>query len=409
MEADQKTAYGSCRAYTRHLQSCPHRQEKKYNVCTCPKWIYLRPRGEKSKRFSLATPSWKEAQEIAASTLEGLNPDIAEARKKVAVRKRKLVTVKGACDLWLDATNSRTERAGSREQVAVMVKKFMAWAVAEGIEHIQDVTTVQLDRWYMGSEWSKYAVLTRQQRWIMVRSMFRYWAERGILDKDPIAVIKPVRFNGDHVQGPYSDEQVVAIQRQVQNDEQLRTFVSLLLNTGCDVTDAVLHDPLRIEEVRIGENTISVYRYQRLKTGVEGVIPLSADAAQQLRSIKTLPKGNANMPFRDPSIELMTDSHAWSKRVKAAINDAGVKWVELPTRDDRGQPKRKPANTKQFRHTAAVRWLREGQRPEDVGRMLGHVDTLMVRRHYAPWVKELDKAHISRVVGNWAAASQDKH
>jgi integrase len=48
-----------------------------------------------------------------------------------------------------------------------------------------------------------------------------------------------------------------------------------------------------------------------------------------------------------------------------------------------------------------VRWLREGQRPEDVARMLGHVDTLMVRRHYAPWVKELDRAHIGRVVERW--------
>lgn len=44
---------------------------------------------------------------------------------------------------------------------------------------------------------------------------------------------------------------------------------------------------------------------------------------------------------------------------------------------------------KALRHTAAVRWLRQGQRVEEVARMLGHTDAEMVRRHYAPWVRDL--------------------
>jgi integrase len=402
VKADQKTAYGSCHAYTRHLKSCPHRHESEYNVCSCPKWLYLRRHGEKSKRCSLSTPSWAEAQEIAARKLEELNPTVAEARKTVEERKRKLVTVKEACDLWITATNSRTDRSGTREQTRVMVKKFMAWAAAQGVEYVQDITTMRLEHWYRGPEWMRYADLTRSQRWVMVRSMIRYWSERGILDRNPCAVIKPIRANGDHVQGPYSDEQVAAILKQVKHNDQLKLFVAVLLHTGCDVVDAVLHDPARIEDVSIGERVVAVYRYQRTKTGVEAVIPLSVTAAQELRAITDTPANPATLPFRNPGVELITDSHSWSKMVKAAIHAAGVKWVELPTRDDRGQLKRKPANTKQFRHTAAVRWLREGQRPEDVARMLGHVDSLMVRRHYAPWVRELDRAHISRVVGNWA-------
>jgi integrase len=202
---------------------------------------------------------------------------------------------------------------------------------------------------------------------------------------------------------------VAAILKLVEHDDRLKPFVAVLLHTGCDVVDAVLHDPARIEDVAIGEQVVPVYRYRRTKTGVEAVIPLSTSAVRELQSITGATESPAMMPFRNPNVELITDSHAWSKRVKAAINAAGVQWVELPTRDDRGQPKRKPANTKQLRHTAAVRWLREGQRPEDVARMLGHVDSLMVRRHYAPWVPSLDAAHIGRVVGNWAAASPDKH
>jgi integrase len=80
----------------------------------------------------------------------------------------------------------------------------------------------------------------------------------------------------------------------------------------------------------------------------------------------------------------------------------GVEWVELP-RVAKGRTRRKKANTKQLRHTFAVRQLKRGQRPEEVARMLGHVGTTVVYRHYAPWVKELDDAHIRRVtaIGSW--------
>jgi hypothetical protein len=30
--------------------------------------------------------------------------------------------------------------------------------------------------------------------------------------------------------------------------------------------------------------------------------------------------------------------------------------------------------------------------------MLGHVDTTMIRKHYAPWVEELDTAHVRMIV-----------
>jgi integrase len=63
--------------------------------------------------------------------------------------------------------------------------------------------------------------------------------------------------------------------------------------------------------------------------------------------------------------------------------------------------RRKAANVKQLRHTAAVRWLRQGQRGEEVAKMLGHTNAEMVRRYYAPWVKDMDVAHVSRVVSQW--------
>jgi integrase len=237
----------------------------------------------------------------------------------------------------------------------------------------------------------------------MVRSMFRYWHEHKVIPDNVAATVKPVKANGDHVQGPYSDEQVEAVLREVEADPRLLAFASLLLHTGCDVMDAVLFEPARIRDYVVEGRQVSVYRYKRVKTDVEAVVPLPADVTKALRSVPRLAENPPAMPFRDPRMKLVSDRNAWSLQLRQALEAANVKWVELPTLDEAGRHKRKQANCKQFRHTFAVRQLRAGQRPEEVAKMLGYVNTDMVRKHYAPWVEEMDQAHISRVVRSWIA------
>lgn len=106
-----------------------------------------------------------------------------------------------------------------------------------------------------------------------------------------------------------------------------------------------------------------------------------------------LPNNPAGMPFRHPENKPESDAANWSRRVGRVLDAAGVKCVELPA-DKHGKARRKRANAKQFRHTFAVRQLVKGLRPEVVAKQLGHVDATMVRKHYAPWVPELDEAHI---------------
>lgn len=36
--------------------------------------------------------------------------------------------------------------------------------------------------------------------------------------------------------------------------------------------------------------------------------------------------------------------------------------------------------------------------PEDVAKMLGHVNAEMIRKHYAPWVPNLEEAYLRRIV-----------
>jgi integrase len=274
------------------------------------------------------------------------------------------------------------------------------------------VTTLQLEAWYSSAAWKKYGEAARSQRWTVVRSMFAFLLERKVTTHNVCAPIKPTPLSGSLVQGPFTDDQVEAVFTQARTIQihdrnilkaernvyraRLLAFMTLLLHTGCDLIDAALFQPGQIVDLDVDGNIVPVYRYNRIKTGVLAVIPLSAEVAQVLRSVPTLPSNPEGMPFRTKS-PLAGDPKFWSRRIRKCLRAAGVTKVTLP-RDNRGRVRTKTASAKQFRHTFAVRQLRAGQRAEEVATMLGHVDTAMVRKHYAPWVEDLDTAHVRRIV-----------
>ena len=410
----QKSTYGSVKPYTRHSASCPFASDKQHNNCKCPKWIYVRTDDGKRERYSLNTPSWAEAQRIASSKLRGMDPEIAAARAVNEQAKSDLVTIGAAWQMWLDRTERKFGKWGVYPQYKTLGNHFERWAVEQGIDHIQEIKPIHLERWCSSHDWTRLA--SRSQRWGILRSAFAYWAMLKLLKENPILAIKADPPPKDHVQGPYTEEQVTALMASVKDTipasidvrekrvyvERLTIYLSLLLNVGCDLVDGLLHEPERITDEKVGNRVISVYRYKRKKTGVDAVIPLRADVVAIIRSVPVSPQCDATMPFRSRATENPDDDvHLWSRRIVRVLNAAGVTEVVLPGRDARGKPRTKKANAKMLRHTFAVRQLQNGQRPEEVARMLGHVDATMVRLHYAPWVKELQDAHIQRVIGEW--------
>jgi integrase len=407
-----KSPYGSVRPYTRHSPECKNSRED--HSCRCAKWIYVYDAATKEKnRHSLNTPSWAEAQRFTQEVLRGLDPEIAAAREVTKKREKKRTTVADACQLWVDRAVNKFGKYAAITKSYRGLKTFVTkWTDREGIIHVHDITPVHLQKWQASNDWTHLAKTTQMQRWGVVRSMFAYLVTMEVLDKSPAASIKAMNLpkgSSSHVQGPYTDAQVQRIMTSVeasipvnlpvhQRDTygpRIRLFVRLLLGVGCDVSDAVQFGPARLERIRVENRQVWVYRFERQKTGVLAVVPIGAELAEHLQSIPLESGTTDAMPFRTKNLNLKMDQKKWSNRVAAVIEAAGVKHVELP------DGSKKPANVRMFRHTAAVRWLREGQRPEEVAKMLGHVDTEMVRKHYAPWCPQLDEAHIKRVVANW--------
>lgn len=408
-----KSDFGRIRLYTRHIDSCPHSSEPEFQACGCIKWVYLKPRKGEAQRYSLATSIWAVALAEATDTLKALDPEVAEARQEKQKAGRKMVSVGEGCKLWLDRCARDYGKEGSYAGYLSLTKKVTAWAEKRGFEFISEITRVEIEKWSGSADWIGLAKSTRKVQWTTIGSIFKYLVEIHVLDQSPVRVTKSrkKKDEGEFLQGPYAPEQVEAmfaaidktagnageVKREV-HAARLRAFMTLLLHTGCDLIDALVFNPAKLTQMKVGRRTVWVFRYNRVKTGVQAVIPIEDDnVAEMLRSVPLLPETSEAMPFRESEVELKTEVSTWSRRVARVLKAAKVEWVTLPA-DARGRPHRKAANAKQLRHTFAVNQLDLGRSEEQVARMLGHANTKMIQEHYAPFVKTRDVAHVTGIV-----------
>jgi integrase len=427
-----KNQYGSIRPYTRHLPTCNFVNDPEHNTCSCPKWLYEHRKGVPRKRYSLNTPSFAEALKVATDKLRGFDPEIAASRADKANKESNNKTIEEAINLWIGRTKNMF---GDDSGIVAQYRSTFGWRDKEGqahgnfltyveaynnrhpkapIQFIQDVTPLIAQQWY--DSWNgRYSDDTRKQRWGTVRSFFAFLHSLGVLKENPVANIKAVRSRQVFANVPYTEEQYHRILNEadwyvddrVKDGERevycrrSRLFLELLRYTGMDIGDAVMFQPsTMITDEVIDGKPVHVLRYHRAKTGVEAVVVLDGILAARLRNIPSGPSAMEDRPFRYRGNLAQSDAHNWSRRIAKLIALAKIGGVQLmkrdgtPAIDTHGKPLTHQGNVKMLRHTFAVGELLKGRKPEVVAKQLGHVDTEMVFRHYAPWCKERDTAHI---------------
>jgi site-specific recombinase XerD len=435
-ETLSKNRWGSVNPFTRHLSDCEHAIDANHNSCACPKWLYVNPRGAKPRRYALNTPSWAEAKEIATDTLKAFDPEIAEARAAKRKEKRTSRTVLEAIDLWLQRARNGS---GADSTIVKQYRSTFGWIDKDGLSHgsllrfvedwnveypkeridtIDDMSTLICQEWLSSESFRSLSSVTRNQRWGTVRSFFSFLSELQVIARNPVAMIKAPPANDIYANAPYTPEQYERILEQadwyvderVRNGERevyctrLHTFIETLRHTGMDIVDAVKLRPAdQIKDESVDGELVAVLRYTRSKTGIEGVIPLEAGMAEMIRSTPSGNKTVPGMPFRYLGNDVRSDVHNWSRRISALFELAGVTAIPLmgkdgkPALDDFGRPLTKHPNVKMLRHTFAVACLLAGMRAEAVAKMLGHASVEMLRRHYGPWCKQRDEAHVREV------------
>jgi integrase len=427
--------FGLVKPYTRHTKSCPHRDQPDYNRCRCPKWLYKRRKTDKvGTRVSLNTPSWAEALEIAAKEHEKFHPaeqQLAALAEKSKRKEKNRKTIREATALFV----ARTDRMfpghkASYTNAKTQMQQFETWALLgpglrnlrnrkewerptdwEPILFIEDVTAAQLEQWYGSPEWVKgYSQNTRSSRWATVRCFFRYLHSINVLDRNTVDSVKKVKAD-DEVQGPYSEEQITALEavRALPVSENISAeekpvfnqrvtgFIDLLLNTGCDVGDAVFFrkSAITVSIDKQRENRHSyVFRYKRRKTGQWATIPLDQAIAESLLAIPAISENlSPDAPF-SRSAKIEAQCRTWKLRVYARMAAAGIEAAEWETEDG---IRSKERNLKQFRHTFAKRMLEDGYSLQTVAKMLGHKRIATLETFYRRWVKPLDDAHVREV------------
>src|SRR5258708_5254410 len=334
MENLLKSAYGTVRSYTRHATGCTNQSDD--NSCPCPKWLYVFSLATKEKRrYTLNTPSWAEALREASEALRGLDPEIAASRAKAQSTYAPL-TVREAMHLWVARTENKLGKdASTIVQYRHLEELVSEWARKHGVKYAKDITSHQFESWYVSREWPRLAPTTRKQRWAVLRVMFAHMVKVKAISESPADPIEAAHVTSDHVQGPYTDTQVKAILAHVECVPQsvtdraayvarLRAFIRLLLDSGCDVSDALQFGQHQIEKMRIEKRDVWVFRYKRQKTKQQAVIPISAELVKMLRHLPLEPGVSQDAPFRIRGISLKAAQNRWSRRVQYAISAAKV-------------------------------------------------------------------------------------
>lgn len=419
-----KSKWGSVNPYSRHSPKCINSDHPNVNDCRCPKWLYVYKRGEKRKRYALNTPSWAEALKEATRVLDGMNPEIAEARAAKRTQEAKLVTVLDAIQMWYDRT---IRKVGDETSTINQYRSIFGWveenddrtvhghllkyiaefnqreAPEDRIEFIQQITPLWLQQFH-DAGMNGLKPDTQRHRWGVIRSFFAHLHRLGVIESDPSISIQRISSSGEIGHIPFTEAQYKAIldnadwyvDDRVRDGERevyctrMHAFLELLRWTGMDLIDAVQFRPA----VQIDAE--GVLRYRRTKTGALAVIPLQPHLPALLRAVPGVLKSVRGMPFRYQDNELKSDVHNWSRRCANLFKLADIQAVTLTPQD--GKTYTKKPEAKAFRHSFAVWALTVARmRVEIVSKMLGHKLVSTTEKHYLPWIKGRDAYLIDEV------------
>ena len=414
----------TCKVIVRHSNDCKRLDDSEYQKCNCSKSL-LKYSSVKSDRPVNATASanwresahtrkWTEAQRQATDWLNSFHPDKAELRAKeqeiarLSGKSVRLPTVQVAVGLYIADMRFRqlAEKTISLAKTLLgdadpntgevkHVGKFFPWLDSQNLPQpvrISDITPEMLTRWR--STW-RVADSTKVTQHGKMKEFFNFSKQQGWLGSrpSPAADIKCPRIKKGNRTAIFSDAQYKAITKAAASDPRLLAFIELARWSGMASIDATLFKLGSIDS----EN---VLRYKRVKTGKLAVVTLPNRVVELLSNVPLIEGAAKEQPFRYPGMTLKSNRDRWWREFRDLCEP--IELGEIKTEIGRV---RNP-HLHMLRDTAAVWYLRHGLGVHEVAKVLG--DTVaMVEKHYLPFVKELEDAHIQKTKAILAAAGAD--
>ena len=400
-----RSDYGSVAIYTRrHINGC-ELTDTNDNHCSCPKWLYVKPKEGKAVQKAAETPSFPEACEKARKILDGFHPEIAKARHitepKLGVTiesalaaysaslRRRSLSEKYLTNCLLPFTR-RKRRQQSGRVINVSLLDYLDrinLAAREPIVRLEHLTSDHLDQW--AAEWKINDLSSHSWRGI-VRAFFKWARLHDHLVSTPPEFREPQRVKAGNRCGYFTDEQCAKLRAalpfyRMKFSEmpenfaaRLGAFMDCARWGGMAIVDIVLFSP----RVNL-EGDLLVYR--RHKSGQIATVLLDQAVAARLRSIPPEEGSDPDRPFRFlrfPDTGEEGNRQLWRARFAGLCEFAGVTHVETET-----GAKRDP-HPHALRDSFAIGAITSGVSLENVARMLGHATTQMTQRSYLFWVKK---------------------
>jgi integrase/recombinase XerD len=354
--------------YRRHQKDCEHRADgRSYRRCRCVIWVDGSVGGVEVRK-SLQTRDWQKAQDFVREWE-------AEGQR---VEETPSITIKEACDKFMADAEARGLREPTLYKYRLLFRRLQDFAAGEGIKCLCECNLDCLRR-FRGT-WPNRNIAARKKLEAL-RAFFRFCWESDWIPSNPAIKLKPPKVT-DPPTLPFSREEVTQILAACgkyrggqANAQRLRALVQLLRFSGLRICDAVT-----LRKERIVGGKLLLYT---AKTGTPVHIPLPEFVVLELEMSRGT---NPQFYFWSGEGKPKSCVGNWQRSLKKLFGLAGVP----------------DGHAHRFRHTFASNLLLAGVPLDRVATLLGHTNSKITEKHYAPWIRarqEQLEADVRRVWG----------
>jgi len=344
--------------YRRHQRNCEHQDEgRSYRRCRCMIWVDGSVGGVEIRK-SLHKRDWQKAQDIVREW-EAEGQRVEEAQP---------ITVKEGCEKFIADAEARGLREPTLYKYRLLFSRLQTFTESQGIKYICECDLDCLRR-FRGT-WPNRNIAARKKLEAL-RAFFRFCWESEWIPSNPASKLKPPKIT-DPPTMPFSRgevTQILAACNQYRggrgqwgrvNAQRLRALVQLLRFSGLRIRDAVT-----LRKDRIVNGKLLLYT---AKTGTAVHIPLPEFVVPELEM-----SSGTNPQFYFWSGEGKPKSCVgdWQRSLKKLFRMAGVP----------------DGHAHRFRHTFASNLLLAGVPLDRVATLLGHTNSKITEKHYAPWIR----------------------
>ena len=294
--------------------------------------------------------------------------------------------------------------AGTLVYRRLYLAHFLSWLKAEGVDDLRRVGPEETRRYAVALTRHRYrvgrgeetperplAAATYRTRLLLVRDLFRWLVERGLVLADPTTSLRIAPRRQQLPRSVLSEEAVerllLAPSAATPIGLRDRAALSLLYSTGLRRSEVASLD---LNDVDLTEGTVHV---RRGKGGKPRLVPLGESAGEDLRLYLTRGRPEMAEGHRMPRTSaLFVGAGGPGRRNQGGrLQPDGVSLLVRRTSEKAGLSR--PVMAHALRHAFATHLLRAGADVRHVQRLLGHSSVVTTETYTAVAVKDLAEVH----------------